>query len=142
MMTYRDKVGVLCVDDNAHVADALRIKFGRDERFDWKGWLPSADELVEVAIRECPAVVLLDVDMPGKDPFDATAGLVERCPESRVLFFSGHVRPELIDRAIEAGAWGYVSKSDGEGALMDAACRVAAGEFVLGSEVRAAYNRG
>lgn len=130
-------ISVLCVDDNGHVADALRLKFGAAGGFQWRGWLPDADQLVSTALRDAPSVVLLDIDMPGSDPFDALSDLAARCPKCRVIIFSGHVRRELIDRALDAGAWGYVSKNDGEDALLSAVRLVAAGELALSPEVRA-----
>lgn len=132
-------IGVLCVDDNEHVANALRIQLARTSGLVWKGWLASADDLVERALEKCPTIVLLDIDMPGKNPFDAVEELAERCPDARVVMFTGHVRRELIERAVEAGAWGYVSKNDGEPALVDAIRRVAKGEFALSPEARASY---
>jgi DNA-binding NarL/FixJ family response regulator len=129
-------IGVLCVDDNEHVAVALRLKFMAAGEFQWRGWLPSAAGLVAAAEREAPRVVLLDIDMPGPDPFEALAQIADRCPETRVVVFSGHVRRDLIDRALETGAWGYVSKNDGEDALLDAVRRVVAGELGLSPEVR------
>ena len=66
--------------------------------------------------------------------------LVRECPQARAIIFSGHVRRELIDRAIESGAWAYVSKNDGEDELLATIRRVVSGEFVLSSEVRATYD--
>lgn len=133
------RIGVMCVDDNRHLADALRLALDRDASFEWKGWLPVADALAaEVAARK-PTVVLIDVDMPGVDPFAAAAEATRGVPETRMVVFSGHVRRDLIDRAVDAGAWGYVSKNDGEAAILDVIRRVAAGEFALSAEARAVY---
>lgn len=92
----------------------------------------------------CPARLPLagaaGLDMPGRDPFDALAELVERCPGSRVIIFTRHARRELIDRALDAGAWGYLSKNDGEEELVKALRLVAAGEFALGPEPRRLYD--
>ena len=129
-------IGILSVDDNPHVGDALRKRLSRIDGFQWDGWLPSADALVDYVSTRCPHIVLLDIDMPGKDPFEALAELVARCPDSRVLVFSGHVRRDLIQRATDAGAWGYVSKNDAEDSLIDAIRGVAEGEFVISDEVR------
>lgn len=131
------QVDVLCVDDNPDVAEALRIKLSRTTGFRWVGWLPHAGEMPQRVEASRPALILLDVDMPGRDPFDAMAEIAERWPESRTLVFSGHVRRELFERAVESGAWGYVSKNDGEEALIAAMRRVAAGEFAVSDEVRA-----
>jgi len=134
-------VTVLCVDDNLHVADALRIKLEHAGGFEWKGWLPSADALVSAVRKTSPRVLILDIDMPGRSPFEALAELVELCPETRTVVFSGHVRFELINRALESGAWGYVSKNDGEDALVQALRDVASDELALSHEVRSAYER-
>lgn len=136
----RDRVSVLCVDDNAEVAEAIRIKLSRLQGFAWTGWLPKADQLVEYAKQIRPQLILLDVDMPGLDPFAALAELSKHCPESRVLVFSGHVRGDLIERALDTGAWGYVSKNDGEDELLEALNRVAGGDFALSPEVRRVYD--
>ena len=136
MTGHHPTISVLCVDDNEPLALALRMKFGAVGGFDWRGWLPDADNLVLRAERDNPSVVLLDIDMPGRDPFDAVAELTVRCPQTRVVVFSGHVRRELIDRALEAGVWGYVSKNDGEDILIDAVHQVMSGELALSPEVQ------
>lgn len=133
-------LSVLCVDDNAHVAEAIRVKLERSGGFKWQGWLPSADRLAETVEQSSPRLVLIDVDLPGKDPFEALADFAERFPQSRAIMFSGHVRGELITRAFNAGAWGYVSKNDGDQELVLALHRVAGGEVSLSPEARRALN--
>lgn len=128
-------IRVLCVDDNDLVAEALQIKLQLSGGFEWLGRLPSADSLVEVATRLRPDVVLLDIDMPGKSPFVALVELREGCPDTRVLMISGHVRQELIDRAFECGAWGYISKNDGTDVIVQGVRDVARGEFAMGPEI-------
>jgi two-component system response regulator DesR len=135
------KAGVLCVDDNAHVAEALRLRLAGHPEFTWRGWLTSADDLVETGARERPDLVLLDVDMPGRDPFEATAELIARLPSVRVVVFSGHVRVDLIERAMAAGAWGYVSKNDGEQELFRVLERVRDEQVAFSPEAQAMYDR-
>lgn len=132
-------ITVLCVDDNPHVADALRLKVARTPGLAWQGWLPSADQLFDKVVAEQPDVVLLDIDMPGRSPFEALAQIADEARDSRVLVFSGHVRRELVERAIESGAWGYISKNDGDTTLVEAIRRVATGEFVLSPEVQSVF---
>lgn len=134
-------IGVLCVDDNPHVAEALRLKFERAERFEWKGWLPRADALLETAQREKPGVVLLDLDMPGADPLDATERMLRTLPDIRVVVFSGHVRAEFIERALRVGAWGYVSKNDGEDELLRVLGAVWDGNVEFSPEARTVFER-
>jgi two-component system, NarL family, response regulator DegU len=135
------RISVLCVDDNQHVAQAVDITLRRAGRFEWKGWLPCADDVVTVVRRDLPSIVLLDVDMPGRNPFEASAELLDQYPESRVVFFSAHCDRNLVDQAVEAGAWGYASKDDGCDALLDVIERVGAGEVAFSPSVRGSYGR-
>ncbi len=132
-------IRVLIVDDNVLVVEGVRMKIKREPSLEWVGHLPNADDLIVTALRRRPDVVLLDIDMPGRNAFEALAHLRELFPQIRVVMLSGHVRRELIDRAVESGAWGYVAKTDGVEAIICAIRRVAAGEFALGPEVAATY---
>jgi two-component system response regulator DesR len=135
-------IGVLCVDDNPLVAEAVAAKLRLEGGFEWMGHLAAADDLAATVLQRRPSIVLLDIDMPGLDPFDAMHDLLECCAECRVIVFSGLVTQELLERAIRSGAWGYVSKSDGEEAMIDSIRLVALGEFALSPEVRALCERG
>ena len=127
---------ILCVDDNAEFAAALERLFSRLPDFEWLGWLPAADHLVAEAPGRHPQLVIVDIDLPGLDPFRAVEELAGLDPEVRAVMCSGHVRPDLVDRALGAGAWGYVSKHEGEAELLSVLRQVAAGEFALSSEAR------
>lgn len=137
MSTETEQISVLCVDDNEQVTEAIRVKFRLNGGFRWIGSLQDAKRLVQVAREKCPDVVLLDIDIPGADPFVALQELSGACPDVRVIMFSGHVRREFIDQAVAAGAWGYVSKNDASEELLAAIKAVAKGNFVLSTEVRA-----
>jgi DNA-binding NarL/FixJ family response regulator len=135
------RIRVLCVDDNHLVADALKTKLRLAGGFEWLGQVTEATGLVELADRIKPDIILLDIDMPGEDPFDVLEALTNECPETRVVMFSGHVRGDLIDKAVEAGAWGYISKNDGTESIVSSLHRVAEGEFVIGEEAEAEFRR-
>lgn len=135
-------IKVLCVDDNDLVAEGIKMKLSAAEDYQWLGQLRDADKLVQVAFQKRPHVILLDIDMPGKDPFVAIRELADLFPSVRVVMLSGYVRQDLIDRAIESGAWGYVAKSDGADMVLRAISRVARGEFTLGPDVEDEYRRG
>ncbi len=125
---------VLCVDDNPLVIEALAIKLGLLGGFEWLTPVEDASLMVESVDRQHPDVVLLDLDMPGCDPLEALGDLVARASPARVLIFSGHTRPDLVERAIDAGAWGFVSKHADVETIVGSIRRVASGEFLLGPE--------
>ena len=134
-------IRVMCVDDNDFVAEAIRRKLSLDTAFEWAGWLPEARDLV-TKVKEAKAdVVLLDIDMPGKDSFEALGELAAACPSARVIMLSGYVRADYIDRAVEAGAWGYVSKNENTETILAAIQQVSRGGFAMGSEVEAELRR-
>lgn len=136
-VTHNGKARVFCADDNPLVSDALRQFVVRSGEFEWAGCVADADALcAKIGELGCPEIVLLDIDMPGMDPFEAVGRVAECCPETRVLMYSGMVRRDLIDRAIESGAWGYVSKGDGEQALFEAMRAALEGQIAMSPEVR------
>ncbi len=137
-MIAQKQVGVLCVDDNPLVGEALGITLRHEPDMQWLGQRFTADNLL-MAINELqPAVVLLDLDMPGRNPFDALAEVLEEHPDLRVIVLTGHVRREYVDRAFEAGAWGYLSKGEGATRIVSSIRRVLAEEIVMSPEVEAA----
>jgi len=138
MLTEHKLIKVLCVDDNDLLVEAIEINLKLTGRFQWLRRLRSADRLVSRARKDRPDVVLLDIDMPGADPLIVLEELTRACPDVRVLMLSGLVRRDLIERAIDAGAWGYLSKGDGA-LLISAIERVANGEFVMGPEARSQF---
>jgi DNA-binding NarL/FixJ family response regulator len=132
---------VLYVEDNPQVADAIAHRFARVAGVSWLGVLPTADELVERSIADRPHVVILDLDLPGICAITALRNLSALPGSPRVVIFSGKVDQGMIDAAVQAGAWGYVSKHDGEDAIVDAVSRVLDDEFVLSPEARQVYDQ-
>lgn len=135
MIANQSIVRVLCVDDNALIIEALVVRLSMEPWLRIVRILDQADELVEAAIDSQADIVLLDVDMPGKDAFEAMADLVAGRPESRCIMLSGHVRTDLLDRAVAGGAWGYVAKSAGAEAILKAIRGVCDGQFVLSADL-------
>lgn len=124
-------IRVLCVDDNPKLRAAWGRLLDREPDLELVGVLSRADELVETAQSRSADVVLLDLTMEGKDPLEAVIELSQRRPGTRVVIYSGSSEAEHVDRAIAAGAWGYVDKLAEPGRVVDAIRRVARGEIVL-----------
>jgi DNA-binding NarL/FixJ family response regulator len=133
--------GVMCVDDNNTVAEALRCRIEREPDMRWLGHLTSADTMIADAARWGADVILLDLDMPGKDPLAVLGQLGIQCPGTRAIMLSGFVTDDFIDRAIDAGAWGYVSKNEGPDAIILAVRQVMTGQIAFGPDVSRQYLR-
>lgn len=134
--TEQNVLRVLVVDDNKLVCDALKIMLDSADGMQYAGSLPSADELHETVLKEEPDVVVLDLDMPGRDPIDVVRSLADHRPSTRIIIYTGHVRQRLVDRVFDAGAWGFVGKCETTDAVIDAIRRVAAGEVVIAPGTR------
>jgi DNA-binding NarL/FixJ family response regulator len=126
-----DVVKVLCVDDNADLGRLYRIVIDGQPGMRCVGCLDAADGLIEEVERSRPDVLLIDLTMPGKDPLAAIRELSVSHPETRAIVFSGLDDPATVDRAVEAGAWGYVSKSSEINDVLAAIRRVSGGEVSL-----------
>lgn len=129
------KIRVLCVDDHAFLVDGLRARFALEPDIECIGRLDRADLLLAEARKLRPDIVLLDIEMPGADPFEATDELRRHCPGSRVVILSAYVRDHYIQSAFKSGAWGYFSKSEDPDAIVAGIRRVAAGEVAFGKDV-------
>lgn len=80
------------------------------------------------AVREHePDVVLMDVMMDGAEQVEVVPKLMAERPKVRVLLYSGHSDPQLINAARLAGAKGFVSKHEEPRRVLDAIKRVASG---------------
>ena len=131
----RKTTRVLCVDDHAFLAEGLKTRLNAETDMECVGRLSTADGLTST-VRETGAnVVLLDIEMPGQDAFEALRDLARQFPEVRVIMLSAYVRDSYIDAAYKAGAWGYLSKADDPDEIVDAIRRVSHGKFTFGPEV-------
>jgi two-component system response regulator DesR len=130
-----DGIRVLCVDDNAALVQALQVRLSHEPDIITVGHLLSADGLLEEVAQREPNIVLLDLDMPGRDAMLALRELSATYSNVRTVILSGYVREDLINRALDAGAWGYIAKSEDPDVIVDALRRVAGGSFAFGLEV-------
>lgn len=126
---------ILCVDDHAFLAEGMKTRLGLEGDMEFVGRLESAEKLVEEVQRTRADIVLLDIEMPGPDPFEVMEDLHRRVPAARAIILSAYVRDHYIDTAVKRGAWGYLSKSDDPDTVIDAIRKVSRGEFAFGPAV-------
>jgi len=139
-MSLRLPIRVLCVDDHAFLVEGLRSRLSLSREMEFVGRLPTAEDLVSECKRLRPDVVLMDVEMPGPDPFEALDDLRRQCPSVKAIMLSAYVRDHYIDAAVNAGAWGYLSKDDDPEAIINAVREVAGGAFVFGPNIMGRCN--
>lgn len=127
----RGRVGILIADDHPVVRIGLRGMLDGERDFEVVGEAENGEEAVGLAERLKPAVVLMDLRMPGLDGVAATARIRERSPDAHVLVLTTSDSGADILRAIEAGATGYVLKDAPREELFRAVRAAAEGKSVL-----------
>jgi DNA-binding NarL/FixJ family response regulator len=111
---------ILLADDHELVRKGLRNVLAK--RPDWNicGEAENGREAVSKARELQPDVVILDVSMPVLNGVEATREIVRACPKAEVLVLTVHDSDSLIRQILEAGARGYILKSDAATKLVDA----------------------
>ena len=133
----RAPIRVLVVDDQAMVRGALASLLSLEDDIDVVGQATDGRAAVEdlTAMAQGAAdpadVVLMDVEMPVMDGITACEAIRTRFPRTRVLMLTTFGRPGYVQRALEAGAAGFVVKDAPSEMLADAVRRVARGERVI-----------
>jgi DNA-binding NarL/FixJ family response regulator len=105
-------IRVLVADDEESVVDVLRALIGSDPSLRFVGAAHDAEDAIELAARERPDVVLLDVRMPGGGGLRAAREIVKRCAPTKVVALSAHEDSDTVIGMISAGASAYVPKGD------------------------------
>lgn len=138
LQTPGRRIRIFCVDDNDMVGRALERRLARETDLEWLGILADGVVALERIGELKPDIVLLDIDMPGIDTFTLARQVSTDAPETRVVMFSGHVTPEFVERAMNSGAWGYISKNDDVPRIIEGIRAAARGEIALSREAHEA----
>ncbi|MDH4475287.1 MAG: response regulator transcription factor [Verrucomicrobiaceae bacterium] len=130
-------ISVLLVDDHPTLRIGLEAVVKSRSEFQLQGSVSSGKEAVEFCRRKgIPDVVILDVRMPDWDGFE-TLGQMQRVESKvRVLMLAGLVLKHEVERAREAGAYGYVSKGAEVNVVLDAIRAVSRGMTAFASVSR------
>lgn len=122
------RVGVVVVDDDPLVCSALTMILQADPAIEVLAMAHDGQEAVRVVASTRPAVVLMDVAMPGAmDGVDATAAINAQPSPPTVVILTSVNDSDLVPRALRAGAFGFVLKDSAPSALAGAVLLAARG---------------
>lgn len=124
-------VGVLLVDDHAVVREGYRLLLERAGDISVVGEASTAAGALAKYRELRPQVVVLDITLPGVSGIEALRELRTVDPAARVLMFSMYEDAIFAERALKAGAQGYVTKASAPASLVEAVRTVAAGKPYL-----------
>ncbi len=141
-MSSPSPVRLLIVDDHPMVREGLRARLAAAPHIEVVGEAGGAAEAIERVVTCRPTLVLMDVGLKGHTGIELAATLLEREPALKVLMFSMYDNPEYVQRALQAGAQGYVLKDAPAAEVLTAIDTVIGGGTYLSSAVSKRLFRG
>src|SRR5882672_2270037 len=111
---------ILIVDDHAVVRRGVRSLLESHDGWEVCGEATTGRDAVEQSRRLQPDIVVMDLSLPELNGLDATRQILKESPRTEVLVLTMHHSEELARNALQAGARGYVLKSDADEDLIAA----------------------
>ena len=130
-MTHR----ILLVDDHEVVRKGVRSIFEMRPDWDICGEATDGRQAVEEAKRLKPDLVVMDIGMPGLNGLGATRHILRDLPSTQVLILTMHESEQIVWEVLDAGARGFVLKSDAGRELIGAVEALLEHKLSLSSKV-------
>ncbi len=131
----KERLRVLIVDDHPVVRRGLRTMLEGEPWVEAVAEAATVADAVKEAVTQQVHVVAMDVTLPDGDGIDATRRIVRARPDARVLVLTMSDDEDIVARAFDAGARGYLLKDTDPETVIDSLRTVAAGGVVLGPRI-------
>jgi two-component system response regulator DesR len=128
-------VRVLLAEDQAMMRGALALLLDLEDDLEVVAQVGDGTEVVPAALAHRADIALLDIELPGMSGLDAAERLAHEVPACRVVMVTTFGRPGYLQRAMAAGAAGFLVKDGPIEGLVAAIRRVVAGETVIDPEL-------
>jgi two-component system response regulator NreC len=115
-----DAVKIVIADDPAVVRSGLRMLLDSETGFEVVAEAGDVDSARRYVRGHHPAVLVLDLNMPGGSSLEAIPGLRDEFPETQIVVLTMQDDPAFAREAMRAGALGYVLKEAADAELVEA----------------------
>ena len=126
---------LLIVDDHEIVRSGIKRLVENNAKLNIVADLASGEEAYHFLQKNTVDLVIMDISMPGKGGIETTNQIKKRFPKIKVLMLSMHDNSMIIDKAMKAGANGYILKNDLSDDLLDAIEKVMNNEIIISASV-------
>lgn len=131
------KKKVLLVDDHPITRQGMRMMIGQAGGFEVVGEADNAAQAMELAAKLNPDIAIVDITLRTANGIELTKNLRAHSPELLVLIVSMHDEELFAERALRAGAKGYVMKHEASERVVQALQRLVNGEIYVSERVQA-----
>ncbi|WP_309297415.1 response regulator transcription factor [Lysinibacillus piscis] len=126
---------IIIVDDHQLFREGVKRILDFEDTFDVIAEGDDGTDIVSLYTENQPDVVLMDINMPGKNGVDATAELIGEYPDAKVIMLSIHDDETYVTHALKSGALGYMLKEMDADEIVEAIKVVANGGSYLHPKV-------
>lgn len=133
-MTIEQTISVVLVDDHPVVRDGYRRLLEQVPNIKIVAEADNGEAGYDYYRKLAPDVLVLDINMPGIGGLETIRRIKAYDEKARILVFSMHSNEIMIQRALEAGAMGYLTKQGGMGQMVQAVQQVAKGRMFIDAD--------
>ncbi|MEI4769582.1 response regulator transcription factor [Psychrobacillus sp. FJAT-51614] len=126
---------IIIIDDHQLFREGVKRILDFEDSFDVIAEGDDGNDVVRLYEQHVPDVILMDINMPTKNGVDATAELLEKYPDAKVIMLSIHDDESYVTHALKTGALGYMLKEMDANAIVSAIKVVAQGGSYLHPKV-------
>lgn len=126
---------IAVVDDHPIILSAVRLLLEGEPDFEWVGEAEAVEEAKEMLVATRPDAVVLDLWLGGNDGIEMIKSLRPLIPDTALLCYTMNDAVLYGERAIRAGASGYLSKKEPQEELLAALRTVCGGRRYLGKDL-------
>ncbi|HOJ27496.1 MAG TPA: PAS domain S-box protein [Spirochaetota bacterium] len=130
------KYTIVIVDDHPIVRQGLQQLINTQKNLEVIGQATSADEAIDVVNRKIPDCIIVDISLNGTSGIELVKALKQRFPKLPALVLSMYDEKLYAERAIKAGARGYLMKQEAPDKIIQAIYTVLKGDVYLSSEMK------
>ena len=111
---------IIIIDDHQLFREGVKRILDFEDTFEVVAEGDDGTDVVNLYAKNQPDVVLMDINMPGKNGVEATADLVAEFPDAKVMVLSIHDDESYVTHALKSGALGYMLKEMDADEIVDA----------------------
>lgn len=135
-------IRIVIADDHPVVFDGVKLLFSQLPDYEIVGVAVSEKEIISVCTQTQPDILILDLNLGGKNSLDSLTELKSRFNNLKILIFSSYQTAVLVKKAVEMGVDGYLLKDATLLDWSDALNAIAEGSIYLSKSIRRNHKEG